>query len=299
MRDAEISEIVGVTQNWLLDLSASLRRRELSERSLQCLFGLWICERTLGSTKHDGLRELAALIARQLPPVPVSAVSSFDSKLLLLSAYIIRACGHPAFAIETYARKIARALREQAPTHDQHVGEAIILSHLGLADYPPHPTEPVARPTLLQLLHADAARIRRLHARLCADTGFGTRECRSHPESRQTAFAIKVLLIDALNRYDLEAGAMLLRTGAYLRLPTEGVIEDAQRFLALQQLSDGRFGQYDMHAEALREAGLDARFDLHLPLTLSCIWALVESAIPRFRVFSLSPLALPNAGPAD
>jgi hypothetical protein len=116
LRDAEISEILGATQDWLLDLSVSLRQRQLSERSLQCLFGLWICERALGSTRHDGLRELAALIAQQLPPVPVSAVSSFDSKLLLLSAYIIRACGHPAFAIETYARKIAGALREQAPT---------------------------------------------------------------------------------------------------------------------------------------------------------------------------------------
>ena len=294
MQNGEIGRSLHAAETWLRGLSVVLRQRNFSERSLQCLLGLWICERALDQTRRDGPRELAAIISKQLAPLQEAAISSFDSKLLLLALYIVRKCGYPAHALESYGRKIADAFRQYAATHDDHVGERIVLARLGLSNYPcniavdPSVTHAAAH----DVLRGDLEAIRNLYARICAATHFGTQECRWFRGRGQIAFVIRVLLIDALNSYDLATGAMLLRLAAYLGPANEAVIRDAQSFLRLQQLSDGRFGQYDLHAEALRDAGLDASLDLYLPLTVSCVWALAESAIPGFRLFSLSSLQL-------
>ncbi|MFI5023876.1 MAG: hypothetical protein ACHQRJ_19770 [Alphaproteobacteria bacterium] len=294
MQDADIGKSLSAAQTWLRGLSVVLRQRDFSERSLQCLLGLWISERALESTRSDGLHGLAGVISEQLAPLQEAAISSCDSKLLLLALYIVRKCGYPAYALENYGRKVADALRQDAAAHDDHVGEAIVLARLGLSNYPCGNAVDLSdmRAAAHNLLHSDPEAIRSLYARICAATHFGTQECRWFPGRQQMAFVIRVLLIDALNGYDMSTGAMLLRLAAYLGPTNEAVIRDAQSFLRLQQLSDGRFGQYDLHAEALRDAGLDARLDLYLPLTVSCVWALAETAMPGFRLFSLSPLEL-------
>ncbi len=286
--DAGIGQSLGAAQAWLGGLSLAMRRRAFSERSLQCLLGLWICARALEAEPSRGLAALAGVVSQQLAPLQEAAISSCDAKLLLLALHILRTLGLAADGLERYARKVADALRGAGEARKDHLGEVIILSHLGLAAYPggdggePWLTPRAAR----ELLAADAEAIRGLHARICAATHFGTRTGRRLPQHREIAYAVRVLLIDALNRYDIATGAILLRLAAYLD-PASAVIRDARSFLTLQQLPDGRFGQYGLHAAALRDAGLDASLDLHLPLTVSCVWALAESAIPRFRLLAL------------
>ena len=195
----------------------------------------------------------------------------------------------PAHALEEYVEKIADAFRQCEGAYEDHVGEAIILSHLGLSEYSYREVCPAMHASGLEFLYGDLEATRTLYNRLCAATRFGIRECPPVPQRWQVAYMTKVLLMDALNNYDLATGAMLLRVAAYLGLARERVIEDAQSFLQLQQHSDGRFGLYDAKAEELRQAGLDPDLDLYLPLTVSCVWALAEIAIPSFRVFLLSP----------
>jgi len=285
-------ESLCTAQTWLRGRSAAVRQRPFSERTLQCLLGLWIAARALESTSDDGVEELASVISQQLAGSHDALIPSFDSKLLLLALYILRKCGRPGYALETYGRKVADAFREDARAHHDHVGEAIILSRLGLADHPNGDANASPHATALDFLNGDLEAIRKLSTRICAATHFGTREAPSFPGRRQIAFVTKILLIDALNSYDVATGATLLRLVAYLGSTNEAVIGDAQLFLLLQQQPDGHFGQYDLHAKALGEAGLDASFDLYLPLTVSCMWALAETAIRRFRVFSLPSLAL-------
>jgi hypothetical protein len=291
LSDAHIESLC-TAQTWLRGRAAALRQRPFSERTLQCLLGLWIAARALESTGDDGVEDLAGVVSQQLAGLHDAAISSLDSKLLLLALYILRRCGHPGYALETYGRKVANAFREDAHAHNDHVGEAIILSRLGLCDDPNGNAGASPHATALDFLNGDLEATRKLSTRICAATHFGTREARPFPGRRQIAFVTKVLLIDALNSYDIATGAMLLRLVAYLGSTNGVVIEDAQSFLLLQQQPSGHFGQYDLHAKALGDAGLDASFDLYLPLTVSCVWALAETAIRRFRVFSLPSLAL-------
>ena len=289
MPNADIVEALLGAQRWLRGLSIVLRQREFSERSLQCLLGLSICERALDLTQSEGLHELASVISHQLASVRETDISSCDSKLLLLVYYIMRKHRFPAHALEEYVEKIADAFRQCEGAYEDYVGEAIILSHLGLSEYPYREVCPAMHASGLEFLYGDLEATRALYNRLCAATRFGIRECPPVPQRRLVAYMTKVLLMDALNNYDLATGAMLLRVAAYLGLARERVIEDAQSFLQLQQHSDGRFGLYDAKAEELRQAGLDPDLDLYLPLTVSCVWALAEIAIPGFRVFLLSP----------
>jgi hypothetical protein len=97
---------------------------------------------------------------------------------------------------------------------------------------------------------------------------------------------VKVLLTDALRTYDISTGATLLRAAAYLDLANDAVFQNAISFLELQQLLDGRFGQYDLVAKRVSDSGLDPCVHMYLPLTVSCIWGLSESKLPSFRLFS-------------
>jgi hypothetical protein len=58
-----------------------------------------------------------------------------------------------------------------------------------------------------------------------------------------------------------------------------------------QQQRDGRFGYFAIETSAicnsLGRGGFDAVCEVHLPTTLTCLWALAESLIPGFNLFSL------------
>jgi hypothetical protein len=241
----------------------------------------------LGSTdKHDH-RELAGVVSEQLKLLKEADISGCDTKLLLIALRIIQGCGYRGYAMADYARSIARVFNDDGAVRNAYIGEAILLSQLGLSERPSHCD---SGNVIVddQQLHGDMTSIRALYARLCAATHYGTRECPEHPERGQVEYVIKVLLIDAFRNYDIATGTMLLRAATYLNLARDPVIVDAQSFLRLQQLSDGRFGQYDLVAHGLDEVGLDAKLDLYLPLAVSCVWALVEFTVPTFRVFSLT-----------
>ncbi len=283
--NSEMLPAFDAARDWLGALSKVLKKQRFSEKSLQCLLGLWICDRLLNSVKNSRHEIFARDLASQLEQPISLSLSSYDSKLLLLSLCIIRSCGYSAPVLEKHCRKMAVALIMNAGGR-KHIGEAILLQRLGLWNDGVCSDVPAVLHSLsLKALHYDTSQIRNIITSIYVMTGFGTSECPWFPRKWLLSFIIKVLLIDTLNNYDLATGAMLVRAGIYLGLTNDRALRDAQSFLLIQQLPNGQFGQYHAQVGALQEAGLDECLDLYLPLTVSCVWALAELADPSFRVF--------------
>jgi hypothetical protein len=290
--DSDTIKSLCSTRAWLRKCGAELQQREFSERWLQCLFGIWILDRALGQDNEGGYQELATITSGKLVSVSESEFSSYDAKLLLTTLYILRKSGCSGYVLENYADKLSNAFQLDESARDNHVGEALMLSHLGLGAYPSksHVDIPTMGKHELGLLHSDPAQIRSWYSKVCNATYFGTRKFSGPFRLQRVEYLTKVLLIDAFREYDLSTGAILLRAAAYLNLQNEQIMRNGRSFLKLQQLSNGRFGQYDLVAQRIEEAGFDASWDLYLPLTVSCVWALVETTIPNFRVFCLPAL---------
>jgi hypothetical protein len=276
------------TTKWLCSVAELLNGQDFSESSLQCLLGTWICERTNGSPTPASM-ELARTISNQAEVLSDSAILSCDSKLLLLCLGVIREYGLRAPKLEEHARKVSEALKEHGSTYRDYVGLTLALHRIGLSGSPNSAADQtiVHRP-MIELLAADMNDIRDLYSAICNLTCFGTRRYPDFLRPREIKYAVSVLMTDALRNYDLSTGANLLRAAAYLEMTRDPVVENAISFLNLQQLSDGRFGQYDLLARRVREAGFDPCLQMYLPLTVSCVWSLSECGISNFRLFAKS-----------
>jgi hypothetical protein len=239
----------------------------------------------MGSTPPFNL-ELAGTISKQSNSLAASDFFSCDAKLLLLCISIIRECGFRAIRLEEHAQKISDAVRKCGDGHDD-VGLTMALHRLGLAGWPSSDvTQVIFRRSTIDLMASSPEEIRDIYNAICTATYFGTRRYPDGLQRRKIEYAVKVLLTDALRSYDISTGATLLRAAAYLGMAGDSVFQNAISFLRLQQLLDGRFGQYDLVAKRLTDSGLDPCLDMYLPLTVSCIWSLSESEGSTFRLFA-------------
>ena len=100
---------------------------------------------------------------------------------------------------------------------------------------------------------------------------------------------VPVWMLSSLREYDLELGALLLRTMGYLKLRRDPVLREGLDFLLVQQQPDGRFGFLGREVARRRGAGArrDAVWALYVPITLCCLWALAEASNPRFVLLQL------------
>lgn len=273
---------------WFCSVAEELNKQDFSESSLQCLLGSWICERASG-LPMPATRELARTISNKAGTLSDSEILSCDSKLLLLCLGIIREYGLLAQRIEEHAQNVSEALRDQGSEYSDYVGLGLALHRIGLGEWPNCPTEEmIVRRPIIELLAASTDDIRNLYSAICNVTYFGTRRYPDVLRPREMKYVVSVLMTDALRNYDLSTGATLLRAAAYLEMTHDPVVKNAISFFNLQQLSDGRFGQYDLLVRKVREAGFDPCLQMYLPLAVSCVWALAESGISNFRLLSNS-----------
>ncbi len=85
----------------------------------------------------------------------------------------------------------------------------------------------------------------------------------------------------SLSTYALPLGCHLLRCAAYSGVPAEE-LREALDFVVLHQRPEGSFG-YLAISDAIGE-NADARRRRHLPITLACLRALGEAALPEWRL---------------
>ena len=138
------------------------------------------------------------------------------------------------------------------------------------------------------LFRADESLIRSLATDIAASTAYGRDAFAPEPELlEQLATVIPVWMLCYLRQYNLEMGTLLLRTMNYLHLQ-DIAFSTALNFVLMQQQPDGRFGFLGPEASQLRSTKpqFNEEFDLYLPLTVSCLWAIAETTNPDFILFN-------------
>jgi len=230
-----------------------------SRPRLQALFGAWVAERAGIPAPAAALGELAASTRDAL--AAEDGRGAFDTRahdpsLLLLCRDAMRSRGVASTVLERCCGELASAPPPRG---------------LRLPDGP------------ALLLRADAATIRTVCNGLAAATRFGA-EPLPEPQAAALRLPLAARMLQTLRDYDLVLGTSLLRTLVYLGAgPGDDDVEDAIAHLLCQQQPDGRFGWY---ARELRSCDppLDADRDLHVPVTVAVVWALVEATTPGFSL---------------
>lgn len=298
---------------WLSELAcahdADLEARSLADH-LRLLFGLWLCEQACsGGAAAPALAETARRVEATLRDqvrTGTFAPLAHDSTLLLLSARIVREQGRDTPGIDEYASQIAAALGDLPSIPVQFAAQAALLAALGYQPRPSAPpiTERDIPGDALTLIRADKKQLRPLCAAIAAATHFGRVAPHGDPERIATLrLVLQPVLLDLLRRGDLDTAAPVLRALRYLRLTRGRTVRAAIPTIIRQQQPSGKFGYFTEMARAASDDEAVARnldLGLHLPITVSCLWALAETTVPGFSVLNRTrrpnPPALPLSG---
>jgi hypothetical protein len=243
---------------------------------LQSMLGVWVCDCALDEASVD----MHILVDIALDGLrTIDDLHAVDTKLLFLCLQAFEREGRASPAIRGLGESIARSLTELPSIPTRHAGIAAVLYELGYAGIRAGAIPVAAEPGIDALLCGSPEKLRRVCGAVAAESHFGARRVR--PE-RFVGLrrVLPILLLQTLRSYDLDTGAMLLRTARYLRLRTGGRLDESISFVIDQQDWDGRFGFFAVERSAFRESAELRHFDdvlsLHLPITSACAWALAE-----------------------
>lgn len=301
IRPVEVDQLTAVfssAREWLLvppelegsaacALSAMLKR----------LLGTAICD-TVCSTGDDpashALMEQVETQLRHETEAGTFDPGEHDAKLLFLCAGILATHGYSAHGIRDFASEVGTALTGLSHVPLAFRAEAVLLARLGYAHRPN--MQSVGLDCLCHdpfgLLRADANDVRAMCRRIAAATEFGLIPLRGNAIERQKlSQALTAILLHSLRDYNLSLGVVVLRTIAYLRRPIRPPLDSAVTFLLGQQHDDGKFGYLaEDYTRDSSDPGFDLVAELHLPLTVACLWTLGEVLVPGFRLFDLARL---------
>lgn len=293
-----VTDVFSPAREWLSTVTRHLvdapSGNEVRQTSalLQALLGLIICDRA--DNPSGQLRSAVALVRWWLNTQHASgrlAYSDLDPVLLLLALRELRVHGEVEPSLDDHAGQLASDLRRADRVPSSSAAVALILGQLG------YEIESVAATLSLPdltgeeryaLLLAGPDRLRGHCAEIAAVTGFGTRDSAIPEQEREVLTALlPTLLLRSLREQDLELGAELLRITSYVGAPVDGPVRRAAGFIAAQQRPDGRFGYVGVElARCAGDVAVDEIIDVHLPLTVSCLWSLAEVLVPGYRLFA-------------
>lgn len=281
-------------------------RADLGDLS-RLLLGGWLCQSALqGTAAPEGLASVAEHIEGRLRRETLEGAFDpfrYDTKLLLITHKILSLYGYRAYGIDEFAQQVAQAFKDLPGLPPRYVGELLLLAQLGYADDPPAPALEVSQigSNVLRLLLADDAEIRAACQYIAAASHFG-RRCPQAPADVRGCLnrVLPIVLLQSLKEYNLDLGAILIRTIHFLQPIADRATTVAVDFLLDQQLPDGRFGRFALElAQIAKTNECDVRHAsrrIHLPITASSIWSLAE--LYGFNLFSFQSSPGVHAGPS-
>jgi hypothetical protein len=280
--------------SWFLSLSTG------ADTPLQSLFqlliGCWVAERGLEADDRKASVALARDIGRRLDGCDqaqvLAGVLECDAAAVLCCAGIMRAVGSECASLERFASQIGETLQALAeePGEDSGLYSSRYLLHrLGLHSAPlKHSLDPALLAAEANAFLADGDVVRSVVADIAAATDFGRRPPSTAPDILNVLTAvIPCWFLFYLRQYNLELGTPVFRAAVYLNLPPNRAMRESLDFLVAQQQPDGRFGFLgpDLHKLRSAKAGLNSTWDVYLPITVSCLWAIAEATNPSFRLY--------------
>jgi hypothetical protein len=278
--DQRLTAGLARARSWLLGAAESLGDGAPLADLLRLQLGLWVCERPR-KTASPELRHFVARVAAAIPKENFDPYA-YDAKLLLVCGAMARRLGLEP-PLEGFVAELGAAFGQMALVPLRYRGETLLLEAWG---QPALRGEPLGDLDAFAFLGADATRLRALCQTLSGATDYGRRPLAA-AQRQDLSLTLAAVLVQALREYDLEMGALLLRTACHVGMARQPEIEAAARYLHHQQLPDGSFGWLAAEAAAITAGDGDAHAALRrllLPMTVTCAWALAE--LGGFRLFS-------------
>jgi hypothetical protein len=290
----ELSVVFKRSRSWLASIDLperSVNGRIINQAMVRAL-GMWICSFIIGDS---GIT--APLIADQVMKVLRTAEEEkifnpfeYDSKLVLLIGELLAANGYESSTLSPFAEEVGAEIRRMESIPARFVGESVLLCRRGLA---PQPTVPKLTldicPDGRELLSGKSSQVYSACEAISASTLFGLRALEAEALLLTTLRQVlPPILVQTLKEYDLDLGGRVLRAMSYCGFECLPTFNAALEFLVYQQHPSGRFGYLAKEAAALSESGTapleEIEERLYLPITVSCLWSLAESAFDGFRL---------------
>ncbi len=98
---------------------------------------------------------------------------------------------------------------------------------------------------------------------------------------------IESIMMNCLQQYKLEKACNFLRVLSYLGREDSLAIRTAQQFIFTNQEFEGGFGFFDKQIKLLssKVPEQQARLQIKIPISLTCLWTLAESRLTNYRLF--------------
>ena len=279
-------------RDWLLatqDLTKSAST--LNPRyAFQTLVGLWICEQGLIEDQTFACTSAYThKVCQCIPDVTEEAMEFLysDPALVLFSLGILRFFDVHSSQIELFATKISELLQEHADQDEEEANELFLVRFLlrRLHLHAPLPAYTLHEMPADKLIYADDASVSMLVKNIMAATHYGQVTRGMETNFVQTLNSLlPVIMFDDFRTYNLEAGMQILRCMRYLHMYENRSRGAGLHFLLAQQQTDGHFGFLAYELNQLKTTEHLASPDLHvyLPLTVSFLWTIAETAHPQF-----------------
>jgi uncharacterized protein DUF6895 len=279
-------------RGWLTRLLEAAESRR-SDVLCRILLGCWLCDSVLGEIDLV-FTSTALRIGRELRDLDGSG-ASFDSvpaSLKLLATILLSTAVIEVPSLHGFALQSGELLGDASDRELVLIEKRFLLHALGLCSAPEtYPGDPLDIARRLSLT-ASREDIENFVLELYTWTGYGTRLCTLTPADRWVGEMIAGFATHSLRQYNFLTACKLLRALAYLGAAEGEPYDDCIRFLLLNQRSEGAFGFFGPEEGKLRNVAsqeFSVDFDLYLPVTVSCLWALAERPASGWRLYASLP----------
>lgn len=248
------------------------------------LVGNWLCAAVdpslIPSYVTTAERTAQLLAATDEPPVMTAGLMLTAHALLAQRGLTAR----PLAEFTEAARSVLDEHRPEAAIEDVWLCEKrVILQQQGLVGRPPRVSVAELCRTMRSLpLRASLEEIRLAAVMAESTSAHGTVVV---PPSGEVAEAARQLMAHASRRFvarDLDTACLLVRAAHHLVPLSAQLVAELTAEVLLHQRSEGGYGLVEIAEPAAFAFNADA--DLHLPLTLTCLWTLAELSTD-FRLY--------------
>jgi hypothetical protein len=258
--------------------------------AFQILLGLWICEQgLLENTEPSSTRLYAYEVGQYIPEDAddVADLFSSDPTLALFALGILRFFNIHNSQLELFAVHLSRLLQGYCDQDDLEANELFLTRFLlqRLHLHSPLPPYSLKEFSTCDLVNADDITIGNVVKNITAATQYGQAMPTTKKDFLQALSSfLPVFMLNYFRLYNLEIGMQILRALRYLQPGKDRGLETGLKFLVAQQQHNGRFGffAHEMAQLHISEAKYEQDFKLYLPLTVSFVWTIAETAHSQF-----------------
>jgi hypothetical protein len=295
----DIAAALRLARGWLEQRLERAERATSPAPDALChiVLGCWICDTAI-SAEQGAFAEVAQRAGRILGEQETAArADRVPATLRLLCATLLASQGKRVPVLQDFLAMVATLLRatppETAPADLALTEKRSLLHTLGL-----HPPPALLDYTELQAvaqafsLSSSPTEVDTFLLHLYSYTGYGTRPATLDPAGDWIGELLCGLTMHFFREYDLPLGCRLLQVLSYLGQETRPGFDSCMRFLLAQQRPDGSFGFFGPEEGAIREnagPGFSWEEQVILPMTVRCLWTLVEAAGGGWRLFAALP----------